>query len=90
MQEITFTGFKFQIFSGGVFMSSMSATWLSPTNILSHSKVHFQKMPPSPLRILPVFILSPHGVNDSFRSKVEDAPSQLHNLHNFFQRVHNG
>ena len=35
------------IFWGG-FMRGMSATWLSPTNILSHRKVPFQKMLPPP------------------------------------------
>ena len=30
------------------FMRDMSATWLSPTNILSHRKVAFQKMSPPP------------------------------------------
>jgi hypothetical protein len=29
-------------------MRGMSATWLSPTNTLSHRKVPFQKMPPPP------------------------------------------
>jgi hypothetical protein len=29
-------------------MRGMLATWLSPTNILSHRKVPFQKMLPSP------------------------------------------
>jgi hypothetical protein len=57
MQEMTFPGFKFQKFSGGVlpqtppFMRGICHTrglqpLLSPSNILSHRKVPFQKMPP--------------------------------------------
>jgi hypothetical protein len=57
MQEMTFPGFKFQKFSGGVptphsCMVYWPHTWggfqqlLSPSNILSHRKVSFQKMPP--------------------------------------------
>jgi hypothetical protein len=57
MQEITFPGFKFQKFSGGVHPRPPIHAWyfghtcglqplLSPCNILSHRKVPFQKMPP--------------------------------------------
>ena len=58
MQEMTFPGFKFQKFSGGVLpQTSPIHAWyightrglqplLSPSNILSHRKVPFQKMPP--------------------------------------------
>jgi hypothetical protein len=60
MQERTFPGFKFQKFSGGVlpqtsplpFMRGILVTHVAfsncypPSNILSHRKVPFQKMPP--------------------------------------------
>ena len=59
MQEMTFPGFKFQKFSGGVLPKTPPPihAWyightrglqplLSPSNILSHRKVPFQKMPP--------------------------------------------
>jgi hypothetical protein len=59
MQEMTFPGFKFQTFSGGVHPQTPPPihAWyightrgfqplLSPSNILSHRKVPFQKMPP--------------------------------------------
>ena len=60
MQERTFPGFKFQKFSGGVlpqtsplpFMRDILVTHVAfshcypPSNILSHRKVPFQKMPP--------------------------------------------
>jgi hypothetical protein len=59
MQEMTFPGFKFQKFSGGVHPQTPPPihAWyighkrglqplLSPSNILSHRKVPFQKMPP--------------------------------------------
>ena len=59
MQEMTFPGFKFQKCSGGVHPQTpppIHARYightrgfqplLSPSNILSHRKVPFQKMPP--------------------------------------------
>ena len=60
MQERTFPGFKFQKFPGGVlpqtsplpFMRGILVTHVAfshcypPSNILSHRKVPFQKMPP--------------------------------------------
>ena len=59
MQEMTFPGFKFQKFSGGVLPEKTPPihAWyightrglqplLSPSNLLSHRKVPFQKMPP--------------------------------------------
>ena len=57
MQEITFPGFKFQKFSWGVLPQTPHSCvyidhtrglqpLLSPSNILSHRKVPFQKMPP--------------------------------------------
>ena len=58
MQEIAFPGFKFQKFSGGVHPQTPPIhAWyightrgfqplLSPSNILYHRKVPFQKMPP--------------------------------------------
>ena len=60
MQERTFPRFKFQKFSGGVlpqtsplpFMRGILVTHVAfshcypPSNILSHRKVPFQKMPP--------------------------------------------
>jgi hypothetical protein len=57
MQEMTFPGFKFQKFSGEYAPDPPIHAWyvghtrglqpfLSPSNILSHRKVPFQKMPP--------------------------------------------
>jgi hypothetical protein len=58
MQEMTFPGFKFQKFSGGALPQTPPIhAWyighirgfqplLSPSNILTHRKVPFQKMPP--------------------------------------------
>jgi hypothetical protein len=63
-QEMTFPGFKFQKFSGGVLPQTPPIhAWyighthglqplLSPSNILSHRKVPFQKMPPPQGKIL--------------------------------------
>ena len=60
MQEMTFLGFKFLTFSGGVHSKTPPIhAWyightrdfqplLSPSNILSHRKVPFRKMPPPP------------------------------------------
>ena len=59
MQEMTFPGFNFQKFSGGVLPQTPPIhvryightrglqPLLSPSNILSHRKVPFQKMPPT-------------------------------------------
>jgi hypothetical protein len=57
MQEMAFPCFKFQKFSVGVHSRPHIHAWyvghtrdlqplLSPSNILSHRKVPFQKMPP--------------------------------------------
>ena len=48
MQEMTFPGFKFQKFSGAWYIGHTRGfqPLLSPSNILSHRKVPFQKMPP--------------------------------------------
>jgi hypothetical protein len=57
MQEMAFPGFKFQKFSGEYTTRPPIHAWyightrgfqplLSPSNILSHRKVPFQKMPP--------------------------------------------
>jgi hypothetical protein len=47
MQEMTFPGFKFQKF-GYIGHTRGFQPLLSPSNILSHRKVPFQKMPPPP------------------------------------------
>jgi hypothetical protein len=48
MQEMTFPGLKFQKFSGAWYIGHTRGfqPLLSPSNILSHWKVPFQKMPP--------------------------------------------
>ena len=49
MQEMAFPGFKFQKFSGQYAPRPRGLQpFPSPSNILSHRKVPFQKMPPPP------------------------------------------